>query len=71
MVGFSGSGHVYFEASATVISLVLGKCWNNAKRKTLEALEALCKTKAKNRASGAQRSAAGTSASIRIGDVLW
>ena len=48
-VTLAGGGHVYFEASATVITLVLlGKqLESRAKRKTLEAIEALAKLQPK------------------------
>ena len=73
VVGFSGGGHVYFEASATVITLVLlGKMLEQrAKRKTLEALEALAKLQPKTalvERNGALQEV--PSASIRIGDVF-
>ena len=73
VVGFSGGGHVYFEASATVITLVLlGKMLEQrAKRKTLEALEALARLQPKTaqvERNGVLQEVA--SASIRIGEVF-
>ena len=72
-VTLAGGGHVYFEASATVITLVLlGKqLESHAKRKTLAAIEALAKLQPKT--AHIERDGAlieVPSASLKSGDVF-